>query len=161
MRKLWDSLNCKFPWHYHCCCFLYHIVELWAKKCIKVISSQNYIRLVAAKRIELELKALDESKLNRTIEELCRESPLENVWLKCTHDRIHLILDIWINDQILLFTVILRTEFELQNLLRQFKDTIEPEVNYRPRPGWFCHKITATTKLFLRISVLKDLFFLN
>lgn len=41
-------------------------------------------RLLAAKKIELELKVSDEDKFNLTMEELCRESSPNNLWLKCT-----------------------------------------------------------------------------
>lgn len=42
-------------------------------------------RLLVAKKVELELKALDADKFNRTMEELCREPSSNQLWLKCTH----------------------------------------------------------------------------
>lgn len=41
--------------------------------------------LLAAKKIELELKALDAHKFNWTMEELCRDGSTNNLWLKCIH----------------------------------------------------------------------------
>lgn len=100
-------------------------------------------RLLAAKRIELELKALDANKLNRTIEDLCHESAPDELWLKCTYGKWN-GFEYEINDRLFLFAVILRTEFELQNLLRQaINEPDVPDVNYRPRPGWLTHKSTT------------------
>lgn len=38
---------------------------------------------MTAKQIESELNALDTRLLNKTMEELCRESTAESPWLKC------------------------------------------------------------------------------
>lgn len=58
--------------------------ELYIKnnyfKCEKLAT-----RLLAAKKVELELKAVDESKFDRTMEELCQDESSNDLWLKCTH----------------------------------------------------------------------------
>lgn len=41
--------------------------------------------MLAAKKIELELKAIDERKFDQTMEELCQDDSSNNLWLKCTH----------------------------------------------------------------------------
>lgn len=45
----------------------------------------DFLRLLlGAKKIELELKALGEHKLDWTMGELCKEGSANNRWLKCT-----------------------------------------------------------------------------
>lgn len=43
--------------------------------------------MLFAKRVELELKAIDEKMLKRTIKDLCSETSPENLWLKSTHGK--------------------------------------------------------------------------
>lgn len=44
--------------------------------------------MVIAKRLELELKAMDEKKFNQTIADLCYELPSNDYWLECTHGNV-------------------------------------------------------------------------
>lgn len=47
--------------------------------------TRDFVKLLlAAKEVELELRALDENKFSQTMEELCKDNS-DNLWLKCTH----------------------------------------------------------------------------
>lgn len=93
------------------------------------------LRLLAAKKIELELKALDENRFDRTIEELCREASPNDLWLKCTHGNLNAFFIIDINRFFLVLSVILRTAMELKTLLTPLMSANDSEFNYRPRIG--------------------------
>lgn len=94
-------------------------------------------RIVVAKRLELELKAMDEKKMNRTIGDLCDELPSNDLWLTCTHGKIRKLLQFVDNEtsvcQIFLILVVLRAEYELRNILKHAVS--ETRIDYRPRPG--------------------------
>lgn len=96
----------------------------------------DFIQLVvAAKEVELELKALDENNFSRTIEELCNDDTTGEMWLKYTQSN-WMNYGIIANNQFHMISAILRTAIGLKTLLTPVMNGNDLEMNLRPRLGW-------------------------